>query len=183
MPKLEPQFFFSQAMPRLVVLGSVWLVYTLIDNFTQCQMVLRWNLTSCLFVLHEYLCMYQLWMLSDNLFLFRVGYKWITKFLALGCYAVLLFPGFIQGLNSVVYNIILIRIIMHVQILIWNALVSPINITYPLPFCFIVGYYYFFSKQIRRSIVYGDKPRNRYALSILSICHLFLYSYKFLQLL
>ncbi|KAH1205704.1 putative isoprenylcysteine alpha-carbonyl methylesterase ICMEL1 [Glycine max] len=49
-----------------------------------------------------------------------VGYKWITKFLALGCYAVLLFPGFIQ-----------------------------------------VGYYYFFSKQIRRSIVYGDKPRNR----------------------
>ncbi|XP_020229975.1 probable isoprenylcysteine alpha-carbonyl methylesterase ICMEL1 [Cajanus cajan] len=49
-----------------------------------------------------------------------VGYKWITRFLALGCYAVLLFPGFIQ-----------------------------------------VGYYYFFSKQIRRSIVYGDKPRNR----------------------
>uniref|UniRef100_K7L956 protein-S-isoprenylcysteine alpha-carbonyl methylesterase n=1 Tax=Glycine max TaxID=3847 RepID=K7L956_SOYBN len=50
----------------------------------------------------------------------EVGYKWITRFLALGCYAVLLFPGFIQ-----------------------------------------VGYYYFFSNQIRRSIVYGDKPRNR----------------------
>lgn len=49
-----------------------------------------------------------------------VGYKWITRFLALGCYAVLLLPGFIQ-----------------------------------------VGYYYFFSSQIRRSIVYGDKPRNR----------------------
>ncbi|KAL2334195.1 hypothetical protein Fmac_015408 [Flemingia macrophylla] len=49
-----------------------------------------------------------------------VGYKWITRFLALSCYAMLLFPGFIQ-----------------------------------------VGYYYFFSKQIRRSIVYGDKPRNR----------------------
>ncbi|KAK7386866.1 hypothetical protein VNO78_27208 [Psophocarpus tetragonolobus] len=49
-----------------------------------------------------------------------VGYKWITRFLALGCYAILLFPGFIQ-----------------------------------------VGYYYFFSNQIRRSIVYGDKPRNR----------------------
>ncbi|KAL5177290.1 putative isoprenylcysteine alpha-carbonyl methylesterase ICMEL1 [Glycine soja] len=64
--------------------------------------------------------MYQLWTLSDHLFLFRVGYKWITRFLALGCYAVLLFPGFIQ-----------------------------------------VGYYYFFSNQIRRSIVYGDKPRNR----------------------
>ncbi|KAK7360742.1 hypothetical protein VNO77_02751 [Canavalia gladiata] len=49
-----------------------------------------------------------------------VGYKWISKFLALGCYALLLFPGFIQ-----------------------------------------VGYYYFFSSHIRRSIVYGDKPRNR----------------------
>ncbi|XP_061344042.1 probable isoprenylcysteine alpha-carbonyl methylesterase ICMEL1 isoform X2 [Gastrolobium bilobum] len=49
-----------------------------------------------------------------------VGYKWITRFLALGCYAVLLLPGFLQ-----------------------------------------VGYYYFFSSQIRRSIVYGDKPRNR----------------------
>ncbi|KAE9614527.1 hypothetical protein Lal_00012241 [Lupinus albus] len=49
-----------------------------------------------------------------------VGYKWITRFLALGCYALLLIPGFVQ-----------------------------------------VGYYYFFSTQIRRSIVYGDKPRNR----------------------
>ncbi|KAF7827880.1 putative isoprenylcysteine alpha-carbonyl methylesterase ICMEL1 isoform X1 [Senna tora] len=49
-----------------------------------------------------------------------VGYKWITRFLALGCYAILLFPGFIQ-----------------------------------------VGFYYFFSSQVRRSIVYGDKPRNR----------------------
>ncbi|XP_010551320.1 PREDICTED: probable isoprenylcysteine alpha-carbonyl methylesterase ICMEL1 isoform X2 [Tarenaya hassleriana] len=49
-----------------------------------------------------------------------VGYRWITRFLALGCYAILLMPGFIQ-----------------------------------------VGYYYFFSRQIRRSIVYGDLPRNR----------------------
>ncbi|KAL9275018.1 putative isoprenylcysteine alpha-carbonyl methylesterase ICMEL1 [Drosera capensis] len=49
-----------------------------------------------------------------------VGYRWITRFLALGCYAMLLMPGFIQ-----------------------------------------VGYYYFFSSQIRRSIVYGDLPRNR----------------------
>ncbi|KEH20235.1 putative alpha/Beta hydrolase [Medicago truncatula] len=49
-----------------------------------------------------------------------VGYKWITQFLALGCYALLLLPGFIQ-----------------------------------------VGYQYFFSSQIHRSIVYGDKPRNR----------------------
>ncbi|XP_062163555.1 isoprenylcysteine alpha-carbonyl methylesterase ICME-like [Alnus glutinosa] len=49
-----------------------------------------------------------------------VGYKWITRFLALGCYALLLIPGFLQ-----------------------------------------VGYYYFFSCQIRRSIVYGDQPRNR----------------------
>uniref|UniRef100_A0A7C9DH87 protein-S-isoprenylcysteine alpha-carbonyl methylesterase n=2 Tax=Opuntia streptacantha TaxID=393608 RepID=A0A7C9DH87_OPUST len=49
-----------------------------------------------------------------------VGYRWITRFLALGCYAMLLMPGFIQ-----------------------------------------VGYYYFFSSQIRRSIIYGDEPRNR----------------------
>ncbi|XP_051149475.1 isoprenylcysteine alpha-carbonyl methylesterase ICME-like [Andrographis paniculata] len=49
-----------------------------------------------------------------------VGYRWITRFLALGFYAFLLFPGFVQ-----------------------------------------VGYYYFFSKNIRRGIVYGDLPRNR----------------------
>ncbi|CAN8291461.1 unnamed protein product [Cochlearia groenlandica] len=49
-----------------------------------------------------------------------VGYRWITRFIALGCYAFLLMPGFIQ-----------------------------------------VGYYYFFSPYVRRSIVYGDQPRNR----------------------
>ncbi|KAM1214606.1 hypothetical protein ACFX2I_011115 [Malus domestica] len=49
-----------------------------------------------------------------------VGYRWITRFLALGCYSFLLMPGFIQ-----------------------------------------VGYYYFFSRQVRRGIVYGDQPRNR----------------------
>lgn len=49
-----------------------------------------------------------------------VGYRWITRFLALGCYALLLMPGFFQ-----------------------------------------VGYYYFFSPQVRRSVVYGDQPRNR----------------------
>ncbi|KAI3985590.1 hypothetical protein MKX01_033873 [Papaver californicum] len=49
-----------------------------------------------------------------------VGYRWITKFLALGCYAMLLMPGFLQ-----------------------------------------VAYYYFFSSQVRRSIIYGDQPRNR----------------------
>ncbi|XP_010460369.1 PREDICTED: probable isoprenylcysteine alpha-carbonyl methylesterase ICMEL1 [Camelina sativa] len=49
-----------------------------------------------------------------------VGYRWITRFMALGCYAFLLMPGFIQ-----------------------------------------VGYYYFFSPYVRRSIVYGDQPRNR----------------------
>ncbi|KAG0503339.1 hypothetical protein HPP92_003411 [Vanilla planifolia] len=49
-----------------------------------------------------------------------VGYRWITRFLALVCYAILLMPGFVQ-----------------------------------------VGYYYFFSTQVRRSIVYGDQPRNR----------------------
>ncbi|PIA63444.1 hypothetical protein AQUCO_00201054v1 [Aquilegia coerulea] len=49
-----------------------------------------------------------------------VGYRWITKFIALTCYAMLLMPGFLQ-----------------------------------------VAYYYFFSKQVHRSIVYGDQPRNR----------------------
>ncbi|XP_048318903.2 probable isoprenylcysteine alpha-carbonyl methylesterase ICMEL1 isoform X2 [Ziziphus jujuba] len=49
-----------------------------------------------------------------------VGYRWITRFLALGCYAFFLMPGFLQ-----------------------------------------VGYYYFFSSQVRRGIVYGDHPRNR----------------------
>ncbi|KAJ8631117.1 hypothetical protein MRB53_024440 [Persea americana] len=49
-----------------------------------------------------------------------VGYRWITKFLALGCYALLLMPGFLQ-----------------------------------------VAYYYYFSTQVRRSVVYGEQPRNR----------------------
>ncbi|CAN4124719.1 unnamed protein product [Withania somnifera] len=35
-------------------------------------------------------------MFSDHLSLFRVGYRWIVRFLALGCYAMLLAPGFIQ---------------------------------------------------------------------------------------
>jgi len=63
----------------------------------------------CLFIFHEYHTISQLWILSNHLFLFRVGYKWITQFLALGCYALLLLPGFIQGLNLVIYGII----IMH----------------------------------------------------------------------
>ncbi|KAK7271774.1 hypothetical protein RJT34_27948 [Clitoria ternatea] len=49
-----------------------------------------------------------------------IGYRWITQLLALGCYAMLLMPGFLQ-----------------------------------------VAYYYFFSSKVRRSIVYGDQPRNR----------------------
>ncbi|KFK25824.1 hypothetical protein AALP_AA8G166100 [Arabis alpina] len=49
-----------------------------------------------------------------------VGYRWMTKLLALTCYAMLLMPGFLQ-----------------------------------------VAYKYFFSAQVRRSLVYGDQPRNR----------------------
>ncbi|CAH8259029.1 unnamed protein product [Arabidopsis lyrata] len=49
-----------------------------------------------------------------------VGYRWITRLLALACYAMLLMPGFLQ-----------------------------------------VAYLYFFSSQVRRSIVYGGHPRNR----------------------
>lgn len=59
--------------------------------------------------------------LSFNLLRFLgVGYRWIARFVALGCYSFLLFPGFLQ-----------------------------------------VGYYYFFSKRVRRGIQYGDQPRNR----------------------
>ncbi|KAH1192937.1 putative isoprenylcysteine alpha-carbonyl methylesterase ICMEL1 [Glycine max] len=46
----------------------------------------------------------------------RIGYRWITQLLALGCYAMLLMP---------------------------------------------VAYYYFFTSKVKRSIVYGDQPRNR----------------------
>ncbi|KAG2713895.1 hypothetical protein I3760_03G000200 [Carya illinoinensis] len=44
----------------------------------------------------------------------------MTRLVALGCYALLLMPGFLQ-----------------------------------------VAYYYFFSSQVRRSIIYGEQPRNR----------------------
>jgi len=54
-----------------------------------------------------------------------LGYRWIIKFLALGCYALFLMPGFIQ-----------------------------------------VGFYYYFSKCVHRSIIYGEEPRNRLDLYI-----------------
>lgn len=41
--------------------------------------------------------LFKLWKISDNPSSFRVGYRWITRFLALGCYAILLLPGFLQG--------------------------------------------------------------------------------------
>jgi len=34
--------------------------------------------------------------------LFRIGYRWITQLLALGCYAMLLMPGFLQGLLNII---------------------------------------------------------------------------------
>ncbi|XP_028769481.1 isoprenylcysteine alpha-carbonyl methylesterase ICME-like, partial [Neltuma alba] len=49
-----------------------------------------------------------------------IGYRWITQLLALGCYAMLLMPGFLQ-----------------------------------------VGYFYYFSKRVKRSVIYGSMPRNR----------------------
>ncbi|KAK8470161.1 hypothetical protein PHAVU_004G073325 [Phaseolus vulgaris] len=52
-----------------------------------------------------------------------IGYLWISQLLALGCYAVLLMPGFLQ-----------------------------------------VAYEYFSSTKVRRSLVYGDQPRNRFDL-------------------
>ncbi|XP_059670547.1 probable isoprenylcysteine alpha-carbonyl methylesterase ICMEL2 [Cornus florida] len=58
-----------------------------------------------------------------------VGYRWMTRLLALSFYAMLLMPGFLQ-----------------------------------------VAYYYFFSSQVRRSIVYGDQPRNRLDLYMPTNC-------------
>ncbi|CAI9109986.1 OLC1v1009936C1 [Oldenlandia corymbosa var. corymbosa] len=49
-----------------------------------------------------------------------VGYRWITRLLALALYAMLLMPGFLQ-----------------------------------------VAFCYFFSSNVRRSVVYGEQPRNR----------------------
>ncbi|KAK4284282.1 hypothetical protein QN277_001137 [Acacia crassicarpa] len=59
-----------------------------------------------------------------------IGYLWISQFLALGCYAMLLMPGFVQ-----------------------------------------VGYYYFFSKRVKRRIVYGNMPRNRMDLYLPADLH------------
>ncbi|KAF3340046.1 putative isoprenylcysteine alpha-carbonyl methylesterase ICMEL2 isoform X1 [Carex littledalei] len=59
-----------------------------------------------------------------------LGYRWISKLLALGMYAILLMPGFVQ-----------------------------------------VGYYYFFSSQVRRSVVYGPQPRNRLDLYLPKDCN------------
>ncbi|GAB4827435.1 hypothetical protein Ancab_034320 [Ancistrocladus abbreviatus] len=58
-----------------------------------------------------------------------VGYRWITRLFALGCYALLLLPGFLQ-----------------------------------------VAYYYYFSSQVRRSVVYRDQPRNRLDLHLPTNC-------------
>ncbi|XP_062106362.1 isoprenylcysteine alpha-carbonyl methylesterase ICME [Humulus lupulus] len=58
-----------------------------------------------------------------------VGYRWITRLLGLGFYALLLMPGFLQ-----------------------------------------VAYHYFFSSHVRRSIVYGDQPRNRLDLYLPANC-------------
>uniref|UniRef100_A0A7C9E0V0 protein-S-isoprenylcysteine alpha-carbonyl methylesterase n=1 Tax=Opuntia streptacantha TaxID=393608 RepID=A0A7C9E0V0_OPUST len=54
-----------------------------------------------------------------------VGYRWITRLLALICYAMLLMPGFLQ-----------------------------------------VAYYYYSSRQVLRSVIYGDQPRNRLDLHL-----------------
>lgn len=54
-----------------------------------------------------------------------VGYRWIMRLIALGIYAMLLMPGFLQ-----------------------------------------VVFYYFFSSQVHRSVIYGDQPRNRLDLHL-----------------
>ncbi|KAJ3695318.1 hypothetical protein LUZ60_000695 [Juncus effusus] len=58
-----------------------------------------------------------------------LGYRWVSRLLALAIYAFLLMPGFLQ-----------------------------------------VGYYYFFSSQVHRSVVYGGQPRNRLDLYLPKVC-------------
>ncbi|XP_060192149.1 probable isoprenylcysteine alpha-carbonyl methylesterase ICMEL2 isoform X3 [Lycium barbarum] len=60
------------------------------------------------------------WLSFKLLSYLGLGYRWITRFMGLALYAMLLMPGFLQ-----------------------------------------VAYYYFFSPLVRRSVVYGDQPRNR----------------------
>jgi hypothetical protein len=37
------------------------------------------------------------YVIFNHIFSFRVGYQWITRLAALGIYAALLMPGFLQG--------------------------------------------------------------------------------------
>ncbi|KAG6741943.1 hypothetical protein POTOM_055223 [Populus tomentosa] len=87
-----------------------------------------------------------------------VGYRWITRLAALGFYAALLMPGFLQdgqgnleccASQEVVGNLFF-RFCEVIRLMKNN-----------LPLIPAVAYYYFFSSQVRRSIVYGDQPRNR----------------------
>lgn len=103
---------------------------------------------------------------------FRVGYRWLSKLFALTFYAVLLMPGFIQGL--------FICLFIHYAFtsnITWFVCCIPSSVSFALyPFFIIdlflnfsltVGYYYFFSSHIKRSVVYGDQPRNRCVMCIL----------------
>ncbi|RRT76901.1 hypothetical protein B296_00029489 [Ensete ventricosum] len=107
---------------------------------------------------------------------FRVGSRWITKFLALGFYALLLMPGFIQGallLNLVLKFTLCLRYSYDHLFrffsctsykFVTNLLDSVHMLVYTIKNAFsfpAVGYYYFFSNQVRRSVIYGEQPRNR----------------------
>ncbi|CAJ1947350.1 unnamed protein product [Sphenostylis stenocarpa] len=81
-----------------------------------------------------------------------IGYRWITQLLALGCYAMLLMPGFLQVYLMLNDNLIVILDTWFFYTTCCFA-VSPST--------WGVAYYYFFSSNVKRSMVYGDQHRNR----------------------
>ncbi|RVW81120.1 hypothetical protein CK203_044688 [Vitis vinifera] len=55
----------------------------------------------------------------------RVGYRWMTRLVALGCYAMLLMPGFLRGVYCVIYclavNFVLYEMFLRNSLLGWLA--------------------------------------------------------------
>lgn len=103
----------------------------------------------------------------NRVFLFRIGYRWITRLLALACYALFLMPGFLQGTCITLFCFVLVLVlILDVKraVLIQATCRNGKNAYNFLSIDCTVAYCYYFSENIRRSIVYGDQPRNRWAL-------------------
>lgn len=69
--------------------------------FTQLQIVVQeLRIISSQTSTIVFCALWHVWFSVDTLF--RIGYRWITQLLALGCYALLLMPGFLQGLLNII---------------------------------------------------------------------------------